>query len=79
MSDLTERLRDAKNTVDDGYPYYGVPEAIGDAISRIERLEAALRKLLERYVSLVNSGDCGTWDSDGDDDVIAARAALEEE
>lgn len=40
------------------------------------RLETALQALLNRYVELVNWGDCGSWDPEKEDEVIAARAAL---
>ena len=36
----------------------------------------ALTGMLERYVSLVNSGDAGHWDCETEPEVIAARAAL---
>lgn len=39
-------------------------------------LAIALRDLLERYVGLINSGDAGFWDPEGEPEVIAARAAL---
>jgi pimeloyl-ACP methyl ester carboxylesterase len=38
--------------------------------------EVALRDLLDRYVSLVESGDAGHWDAEEEPVVIAARAAL---
>jgi len=41
-----------------------------------ERTETALRELLEMYVQLANSGDCGNWNPEEEDEVIAARAAL---
>ena len=39
-------------------------------------LTDALSRLLEHYVSLINSGDVGNWDPEKEDEVIAARAAL---
>lgn len=39
-------------------------------------LRDALTALLDRYVSLVNCGDCGNWNPETEDQVIAARAAL---
>jgi hypothetical protein len=36
----------------------------------------ALKAMLERYVSLVNSGDAGHWDCETEPVVIDARAAL---
>jgi hypothetical protein len=40
------------------------------------RLRSALSDLLERYVDLVNCGDCGNWDPEGEGEVQQARAAL---
>ena len=37
---------------------------------------SALRELLERYTGLVNCGDCGNWNPEDEQPVIAARAAL---
>jgi len=36
----------------------------------------ALHGLLEKYVSLINSGDAGSWNPEEESEVIAARAAL---
>ena len=49
-----------------------------DAADEIERLRAALEALLERYTGLVNSGDCGNWDCEQENEVIAAREALKQ-
>lgn len=40
------------------------------------KLASALQSLLERYVSLVNSGDAGNWNPEEDEEVINAREAL---
>lgn len=37
----------------------------------------ALRDLLKQYRALVDSGDCGCWDSLDDDEVVNAIAALQ--
>lgn len=42
---------------------------------RDELLEA-LVNVLELYVELCNSGDCGNFDAEQDDEVKAARAAI---
>jgi hypothetical protein len=42
----------------------------------IEQLREALSELLRHYVSLVESGDAGCWDSENEDVVIAARQVL---
>ena len=39
-------------------------------------LLAALQNLLERYIALINCGDCGHWDPEQEAVVIAARAAI---
>lgn len=45
-------------------------------IDQNNRLRAALSGLVDHYVEMVNSGDCGFWDPETDDEIIAARAAL---
>jgi len=49
------------------------------AVREAERLTAALRGLTEHYVAMVNSGDCGFWNPEEEPEVIAARAALQQE
>ena len=44
--------------------------------ARLSDLVAALRGLLVQYVTVVNCGDCGSWDPETDLPVIAAREAL---
>lgn len=39
-------------------------------------MRQALANLLDRYVGLVNCGDCGFWNPETEPEVIAARAAL---
>jgi hypothetical protein len=50
----------------------------GDAcrIAAAPDLEAALSALLNMYVGMANSGDCGNWDPEEEQEVIAARAAI---
>ena len=36
----------------------------------------ALVDLLEHYVELIDSGDCGFWDAEKEEVVIAARATI---
>lgn len=45
--------------------------------ARIAELETALTETLNEYVRLADSGDCGFWNPEEEDHVIAARAALE--
>lgn len=39
-------------------------------------MAAALKALLDHYVALAECGDCGWWDQEKEQQVIAARAAL---
>jgi hypothetical protein len=41
-----------------------------------ERCAKALADLLDRYVELVVSGDCGNWNPEKEPEVVAARAVL---
>ncbi|WP_458763622.1 hypothetical protein [Cupriavidus basilensis] len=41
-----------------------------------QTLLTALRGLVDHYVTLINSGDCGNWDPETEPQVIAARAAI---
>ena len=65
-----------------GAPYDWVPVGKEDlttllaSAERESRLEKALQDILKRYVDLANSGDCGFWDPEKEDEVIQARAAL---
>lgn len=45
---------------------------------RIAELEKALRALLDRYASLVASGDCGSWEWRDEDECQSALLALSE-
>jgi hypothetical protein len=51
-------------------------ERVERAAERERGLVAALEALLDSYVQLVNSGDCGFWNPEGEAEVKAARAAL---
>ena len=42
------------------------------------KLVEALEALLKDHCSLVNSGDCGFWEVEEEDEVIRAREAIEE-
>ena len=44
--------------------------------NEIEVYRAVLLKMVNHYVSLVNSGDAGFWDPESEEPVIAARKAL---
>ena len=45
-------------------------------IAAAPELLAALRLFVDRYTQLVNSGDCGNWNPETDEEVITARAAI---
>lgn len=51
-----------------------------EKIGQLERdradLLACLRAMLDCYISLVNSGDCGNWDVESEEEVKRARALL---
>lgn len=49
---------------------------LDEAVSEIDLLRVALNGMLEHYVGLVNSGDAGHWDPEGEAVVVMARAAL---
>lgn len=44
---------------------------------QIKLLRDALEGLIDRYTSLVCSGDCGNWDPESEEEVYHARQALE--
>lgn len=48
-----------------------------EAANEIERLRAVLQALLNRYVSLVESGDCGNWSPHTEVEVTDAKEALQ--
>jgi hypothetical protein len=57
---------------------YDINRACDDAMlaSAAPDLLAALEGLLTHYVTLVESGDAGSWDAEKEPQVIAARAAI---
>lgn len=54
----------------------GCAEANARLIAAAPELYAALTITLNKWVNMVNSGDCGFWDPEKEPHVIAARAAL---
>ena len=65
-----------------GFPNHdqddGIVEIEADAhlIAAAPDMYKALEDLLERYVGLVECGDCGNWDAEQEEEVIASRKAL---
>lgn len=51
-------------------------KANAELISAAPDLFHALERMTNRYVEMVASGDCGFWNAEEEDFVIAARAAL---
>jgi hypothetical protein len=49
-----------------------------EAADKITTLKIALKGITDRYTSLVNSGDCGFWNPEKEDEVIVSRAAMDE-
>lgn len=45
-------------------------------IAAAPELLAALRLFVDQYTRLINSGDCGNWNPETDEEVITARAAI---
>lgn len=62
------------NTVSVGEDYPNIGNA--RLIAAAPDLLAALNGLLNEHVALVGSGDCGSWDYEKDDCIVAARAAI---
>ena len=52
---------------------------LGVILFKLGRRTKALEGLLKHYVQLVECGDCGNWDAETEDEVIAAREALSDE
>lgn len=47
--------------------------------SKLHKRTEALEGMLEKYVALVNCGDCGNWNPEEEPVVIAAREALSDD
>ena len=47
-------------------------------VAAAPELRTSLANLLDHYLALANSGDCGNWNPEEEKEVIAARAALVE-
>ncbi len=52
-------------------------EANNRYLLRARQSEKSLKKLLEMYIAMVNSGDCGNWNPEEEEEVIEARNALD--
>ena len=42
----------------------------------VGELRKALNDMVEMYIGMVNSGDCGNWNPEEDEEVVAARKVL---
>ena len=69
-----EQLRAALDDVEAAHETYCKS---WDMRKQMDRMKAALGKLLDHYTTLINSGDAGFWDPEEEPEVIEARAALE--
>lgn len=80
MNDLVKKLK--ANPLWPTGEYRSLTQEAADHIEAqnklIEELQEALETFVEEYTEMVNSGDCGFWDPEKEDKVIAARAALSE-
>lgn len=45
----------------------------------VDPLEEAAEALLDKYVATINSGDCGNWDPETEEEVINLRKALSQQ
>lgn len=76
---LRQRLDEIRQLAEKGNDFRfaeAVCNAIGPLMEVVEQQHRALQGVLLQYTMLVNSGDCGNWNPEDDQDVIAARAAL---
>jgi hypothetical protein len=62
--------------MEDGPEARAKADLIVRAVNERDELIAALRDILDQYVGLANSGDCGFWDPEDGSQVKRARAAL---
>ena len=51
-------------------------QANANLIAAAPELLEALETMVSRYVELVESGDCGFWDAEDEDQIINARKAI---
>jgi hypothetical protein len=57
-------------------PMTGEQDANAHLIAAAPDLYGALAYFVDRYVAMINSGDCGSWNPENDDEVVMARGAL---
>lgn len=68
---LWEAIKDYAERAEESDPSHA------SLVEEVERLRTALTTFVDEYVEMVNSGDCGFWDPEKEDKVVAARKALE--
>lgn len=80
---VVDRLLDAEGAIQTEARVPDLDGLLREAASEIETLAAVNAELLEaleafvaKYVQIADSGDCGFWNPEEEDFVIAARAAI---
>jgi len=59
-----------------GYMQGTIIQELREMLAMQNSLYDALDRILERYIGLVESGDCGFWNPEDEEEVKQARAAL---
>ncbi len=59
-----------------GYKYDKEDEANAHIIAAAPEMYDAIKRLLDRYTTLANSGDAGFWDPEEENEVKLARGAI---
>lgn len=79
IRELEGALNDAVRAGDNAYQHMLKKEAQLTAEREVSgKLENALVKLLDNHTSLINAGECGSWNVEKESEVISARAAIAE-
>jgi len=84
MSNLIDEIEelDKVRQLCAGIPRYGrdilMAELALKLTAKTKKLLEASEKFLDMYTLLVDSGDCGWWNVENEDEVIAMRAAIKD-